>query len=224
MYKAIAIALMLVWSITTYASPNVDMLRAIEMDDEKTARTMIIKGYNINEQTDDGVPMVSYAMTKGAVKVVRLFLMSKRLEVDQSDLKGDTPVMVASILDKPEWVAALLSKGASIKASGQWTPLHYAASSGSLKSMGFLLEAGADVNALSPNGTTPMMMAARENKELAVKLLLNSGADPTLVNQSGYNAAGYAMRAKNKDLALEIMKKAKEMKQQKGAEAPRETQ
>lgn len=90
--------------------------------------------------------------------------------------------------------------------------MHYAAVSGSVKSMRMLVEAGADINAFSPNGTTPLMMAAREGKEQAVRFLMSKGVDASVVNQSGFNAAGYAKRAKNEALAQELLKYAKARK------------
>lgn len=198
--------------INAYAQTTPDLLKAIEQDDEKSLREALLRGANPNAMTEDGVPLISHAMIKGATKSVRYLLISKKLDVNAMDLRGDTPLMVASMLNRSEWVAALLSKGADLNHSGKWTPLHYAAASGGVKAMSMLIEAGADLNAFSPNGTTPLMMAAREGKTEAVRLLLSHGVDPNVVNQSGYNAAGYATRAKNKELAMEIMRYAKERK------------
>lgn len=195
-----------------HAQTTADLLKAIEQDDEKSLREALLRGANPNAMTEEGIPLISHAMIKGANKSVRYLLISKKLDVNVQDLRGDTPLMVASMLNRSEWVAALLSKGADLNHSGKWTPLHYAAASGGVKAMSMLIEAGADLNAFSPNGTTPLMMAAREGKADAVRLLLSHGVDPNVVNQSGYNAAGYATRAKNKELAMEIMRYAKERK------------
>lgn len=195
-----------------HAQTTADLLKAIEQDDEKSLREALLRGANPNAMTEEGIPLISHAMIKGANKSVRYLLISKKLDVNVQDLRGDTPLMVASMLNRSEWVAALLSKGADLNHSGKWTPLHYAAASGGVKAMSMLIEAGADLNAFSPNGTTPLMMAAREGKADAVRLLLSHGVDPNVVNQSGYNAAGYATRAKNKELAIEIMRYAKERK------------
>jgi ankyrin repeat protein len=206
------VALMGFGQAAVQAQTTADLLKAIEQDDEKSVREALLRGVSPNALTEDGVPLISYAMIKGANKSVRFFLLSKKLDVNVQDLRGDTPLMVASMLNRSEWVAALLSKGADLNHSGKWTALHYAAASGGVKAMSMLIEAGADLNAFSPNGTTPLMMAAREGKTDAVRLLLSHGVDPNVVNQSGYNAAGYATRAKNKELALEIMRYAKERK------------
>ena len=41
---------------------------------------------------------------------------------------------------------------------------------------------GDDLNAQGNDGLTPLMLAARKNKAGACRLLLEAGADPTLVN------------------------------------------
>ena len=61
--------------------------------------------------------------------------------------------------------------------------------------MELLLENHAYIDAESPNGTTPLMMAAHYGTPAAVKLLLEAGADPTLKNQLGLTAIDFARRA-----------------------------
>lgn len=200
---------------SAFAGSYTDFFRAISNDDDNTVRSLLLRGFDPNTLTEEGQPALSFAMFKSATKCVRVLLLSKSLNVNQADMHGDTPIMVASALDNSGWVASLISEGAVINRPGQWSALHYAAASGSLKAVKMLLEAGADINAKSGNGTTPLMMAARENKEEVARFLLAKGADPSAVNQSEYNAAGYAMRAKNKDLALEIMKREKALRESK---------
>lgn len=185
--------------------------KAIELDNAYEVGQFLKKGQNPNATNAEGQPAISYAMSIDSVDSVKMLLQNSSLDVNQRNLYGDTPLMIASIKDNSGWVAALLGKGAKLKTgSGHWTALHYAAASGSVKAVNMLLSAGANLDALSPNSTTPLMMAARENREDVVMLLLSRGADPTIVNQSGYNAAGYSLKRKNRPLAITIMKKARE--------------
>jgi ankyrin repeat protein len=55
-----------------------------------------------------------------------------------------------------------------------------------------LLEESAYIDAESPNGTTPLMMAARYGSTDAVQLLINEDADIHLKNQLGLNALSFA--------------------------------
>lgn len=212
MLRKISLALGLFLSAAfAMAGSYEDFFKALESDNDALVRNLLLKGFDPNTLNADGMPAISAAMAMDANKSVRALLLTKTLDVNQADFRGDTPLMVASIKNNAAWVAALLGKGADLKNEDyKWTALHYAAASGSVKAIGMLFDAGARLNALSPNGTTPLMMAAREGKQEAVQWLLEKGADPTVVNQSGYNAAGYAMKGNNKPLAMEIMIKARD--------------
>ena len=67
--------------------------------------------------------------------------------------------------------------------------------------MRLLLENNAYIDAESPNGTTPLMMAAYYAPPLAVKLLLEEGADPTLRNQAKASALDMALANDRKQSA-----------------------
>jgi ankyrin repeat protein len=86
-------------------------------------------------------------------------------------------------------IAELIKKGADVNKTG-WTPLHYAASSGQLAIISLLLDQHAYIDAGSPNGTTPLMMAARYGTEAVDPLA--EGADARLKNQQGLTALQFA--------------------------------
>ena len=65
--------------------------------------------------------------------------------------------------------------------------------------MRLLIESSAYIDAESPNGTTPLMMAAYYGTPQAVKLLLEEGADPLLKNKLGLSAMDFAMQTSHKD-------------------------
>jgi hypothetical protein len=64
-----------------------------------------------------------------------------------------------------------------------------------------LLDNHAYIDAESPNGTTPLMMAAFYGTPSAVKLLLEAGADPLLKNDQSLSAIDFAHRANRQDSA-----------------------
>ena len=57
------------------------------------------------------------------------------------------------------------------------TPLHIAATSGDLRAIDLLLNAGAEINAPGERGFTPLHYAVEQEKLEAVRLLLARGAD-----------------------------------------------
>lgn len=67
--------------------------------------------------------------------------------------------------------------------------------------MRMLLEQHADIDTESPNGATPLAMAAGYGTAGAGKLLLEEGAGPSLRNQQGLSAIGFARRANRTESA-----------------------
>ncbi|MCZ7564295.1 MAG: ankyrin repeat domain-containing protein [Burkholderiales bacterium] len=71
----------------------------------------------------------------------------------------------------------------------------------------FLIQEKASVNARSENGSSPLMMAAREGHAGVLRLLLNSGADPNLETDTGRTALQWAQATENAEIA-ELLKAA----------------
>ena len=67
-----------------------------------------------------------------------------------------------------------------------------------------LLEESAYIDAESPNGTTPLMMAARYGNGKAVQLLINEGADLHLKNHLGLSAIDFAVTGQRPD-AIQLL-------------------
>ena len=67
-------------------------------------------------------------------------------------------------------------------------PVYLAAEAGHLKVVQLLLEAGADKNAASADGTTALMLAALTGHFKMVRLLLEAGADKNVSTSAGQTA------------------------------------
>ena len=103
--------------------------------------------------------------------------------------RGNTPLHFASAYSWDRTViTVLVASGADVEARNRrgWTPLHVAAAAYRDPAVvAEVVEAGADLNARDGEGNTPLH-ASRHNRNPAVAhLLLEFGADPTLVNDSG---------------------------------------
>lgn len=121
--------------------------------------------------------------------------------VEHQNQLAETPLMIAAIKGLERASKRLIELGAAVNRPG-WTALHYAATSGSVPVIKLLGEHNAYVDAVSPNNTTPLMMASRFNHRPAASELIQLGADPTITNQAGLNARDYAMEKGNRDLAF----------------------
>ena len=149
---------------------------------------------------------LTIALQNDANKAVAALLASRRLNVEARNAKDESPLMMAAIKGNVEAVKALIARDADVNKTG-WTPLHYAASAGSPQHaviISLLLENHAYIDAASPNGTTPLMMAAHYGSTEALQLLLDEGADPTLKNQLGLTAADFALRVSRTESAERI--------------------
>lgn len=107
-----------------------------------------------------------------------------------------TPLAAAAREGDAAQIRALAAKGADLNepAGGNgWTPLEHAVYKNQIRSVQALLDAGADPNAASPGGTTPLIMAAGYGYTPIVELLLHSGANPRLTDRNGHNALDAAI-------------------------------
>jgi ankyrin repeat protein len=111
--------------------------------------------------------------------------------------------MLAAINNQLQLAKVLIERGADVNKAG-WTPLHYAATKGHREMMRLLMDHEAYIDSESENGTTPLMMAAYYASPLTVKLLLEEGADPTLVNNANVSALDLALSKDHQQSAFYI--------------------
>jgi len=89
-----------------------------------------------------------------------------------------------------------------------WTPLHLAVFFGHIDLVRFLLEAGAEIDALSKNGQdlTPLHSALANPHHAKVGLLLiEKGADITLAQSQGYTPLHYAAANGSDDVVIRLL-------------------
>lgn len=141
---------------------------------------------------------------EGNIPLMELFF-AHGADVNQTNALGETALLHAAWRGHLAAVRWLLAHGAQVdRPQRQWTALHYAAFAGHTDIVRVLLEQGANIDALSPNGSTPLMMTAREDRAEVTAQLLAAGARRDIVNDNGENAVHWAMRNNNLHLAREI--------------------
>lgn len=190
-------------SLGARAGAHDDFFLAIERDDGAAIRVLLQRGFDPNTRDAKGQVGLLLALQAGSLKAFDALLGARDLQVEARSLQDESPLMMAALRGHVEAVRTLIARDADVNKTG-WTPLHYAASGTQPQQaliIALLLENHAYIDAASPNGTTPLMMAAHYGTSEAVQLLLREGADPSLKNQLGLRAADFALRANRKDMA-----------------------
>lgn len=178
--------------------------RSAQLDDTRTMRALLAGGLDPNltepQRGDTGMIL---ALREDANKVFALLLEQPTLKLEATSGNGDTALMMASYQHNLPAVLALLKKGAQVNRPG-WSALHYAAASGDEAIARRLLEHHATIDAESPTSVTPLMIAAREGHQGAVRLLLDAGADASLTSSDGMSALQFAQKADKPIIAAAI--------------------
>ena len=187
------------------ADPKVDFFRAINVDNARGVTELLAQGVDPNSLSEQGVSALFLALREGSAKVVQALLAHPALRIDEPNANNETPVMMAALHGNLEATRQLLDRGAKLNRPG-WTPLHYAACSPEPKLVAYLLDRGADIEAPSPNRTTPLMMAARYGAEDSSLLMLSRGASTSARNDLGMDAAAFARLAAREPLAQRLEK------------------
>lgn len=132
----------------------------------------------------------------------------------ESDAKDAEEVAVKMVETYKDLDVNQLSRAGS-------TPLAFAVSRGSRGAIKALLKAGADPNArgaskLGSQMTALMMLAMSEHDEESFNLAFGSGADPSLRDDNGFTALGYALVGGLTEKEIKPIEKAVEAAQSSG--------
>lgn len=199
-------------SITTPALADHQLAQAIQLNRAYHVKQLLNKGHNPNAVDIQGNPMLILALYEDAVEAAWVLLEHPQIDINQTNRHQESALMLACLKGQAKMVRTMVDQyHAQINHIG-WTPLHYAASTGQLEIARFLLEHQAEVDAPSPNGTTPLMMAARGGHIHVAKLLLDAGADVLIKNTIGLNAADFAERYHQAEIASGLRSRMDKLK------------
>jgi ankyrin repeat protein len=159
---------------------------------------------DLNAQDGDGLTPLLHAAMRNHVPTVQA-LLDRGADINRAGGKGYQPLALSIAESKFEVAKTLLDKGAAVDdpaGSERLTPLMIAASQvapgeggrflpGNTRPIDLareLITRGANVNAQSIHGVTPLMIAAARNVAPMIGLLVQSGADPNLKSDEGKTA------------------------------------
>ena len=202
--KYLSYSLVAVCFFAQAATSEVEFFRAVNVDDDRTVRSLLASGLDPNVTNPQGQTGLVLAMKDDSPKVAAALLAHPAIQVDAATAADETALMLAAMRGRLDWVQRLVARGAAIQRQG-WTPLHYACSGpDGLAVAKYLLDQGAAIEARSPNGTTPLMMAARYGSQDTAEWLLQRGANVLARNDRGLTPADFARQVGRDRLALQL--------------------
>ena len=167
---------------------------AVESNNIKKVQGWLDEGLDPEFQAKSIGSGLMIAAWKGNIEMMALFV-ERGANPRRANQNDEQPLQLAAWNGHLHAVKWLLDHGAVLNRDGNhWSALHYAVFNGHQEIASYLIAQGAEVNARSPNRSTPLMLAARENREDLTKILLESGADTKSQNDWGDSALSTAMR------------------------------
>lgn len=128
-----------------------------------------------------GVSALMQARYENKIEIVELLRKAAgELDVFEAAALGDVARLRTLLMSDPHQVQAQSRDG--------FTPLHLACFFSQPEAAEFLLQQGAEANAVSPGRIAVIHSAAASRNATMVKLVLRAGANPNLQQQGGYTA------------------------------------
>jgi ankyrin repeat protein len=186
-----------------HAGSYEDFFVAIRNDNPSVLTNLLARGFDPNTRDPKGQPGLTMAFQQRAPQAAKALLAGPGIDVNALNEAGESALMMTALKGDIAGAQLLLERGAKVNQPG-WSALHYAATGPEPKLVRLLLEHGAAVDAESPNGSTPLMMAAQYGSEDSASLLLERGADPGKRNERRLRAADFARLAGRDALAKRL--------------------
>ncbi|XP_066252742.1 ankyrin repeat domain-containing protein 17 isoform X3 [Euwallacea similis] len=158
------------------------------------AMLLIERGANIEEVNDEGYTPLMEAAREGHEEMVHLLLGQGANINAQTDETQETALTLACCGGFTEVADILLKGGADIEL-GASTPLMEASQEGHLELVRFLLEYGANVNAVTQTNDTALTYACENGHTDVAELLIQYGADIEHESEGGRTPLMKACRA-----------------------------
>jgi len=163
-------------------------------------------GADANSATTEGETALMTVARTGNVDAAKVLLAHGADVNSKEQWRQQTPLMWAVAEAHPEMAQELIAHGADVNARqvtwnwerqvtkeprekwmplGGFTPLLFAARQGCVECSRVLVKAGADINAVNPNGFSAILLAIINSHYDAAAFLLDQGADANIADEVG---------------------------------------
>ena len=192
--------------LSAQAGAYEDMETAMIRRNTSDVIDLLKRGMDVNTVDRQGDTLLIQAVREDMPELFDA-LLKRRPRLDFRNRSGETAISIAAYLGKLEYVRRLAEAGARIDFPG-WPPLAYAAFNNHPQVVEYLIEKGANINARTETGATPLFLAARYGHTDIVKLLLKHHADPSIADQRQETAIDAAQKAENNGATIELLRAA----------------
>ena len=155
---------------------------AATRNDLAMADLLLRAGANVKAANEFGATPL-YAAVAHADPAMTEKLLAAGADPNTPLMSGETPLMEAARRGNLATVRALLSKHANpnaLESNGGQNALMWALSQRQSAVVEELIKGGADIQAGSKTGFTPLMVAAQQGDEVSARILLRAGAKPNV--------------------------------------------
>jgi len=155
---------------------------AATRNDLAMADLLLRAGANVKAANEFGATPL-YAAVAHADPAMTEKLLAAGADPNTPLMSGETPLMEAARRGNLATVRALLSKHANpnaVESNGGQNALMWALSQRQSAVVEELIKGGADIQAGSKTGFTPLMVAAQQGDEVSARILLRAGAKPNV--------------------------------------------
>ena len=165
--------------------PTSKLVIAAQGGDVDGLRAAIAAGEELDASSMGGMTALHWAAKNGNPEIVEV-LLEADVDINSRNKVGKTPVALAAESGSLSVLEALVSKGADIDSVDEigGTPLLWAAAlSKNPDTVAYLVSKGANVDVVDSNGMTPLIWAAGIGAPGSVKVLVDAGADITVIEK-----------------------------------------
>ena len=169
----------------------IDAIRNGKLD---LARKLVNSGTNLNVGDENGNTPLKQAISGGYTSFAEE-LLTAGANPNFVPKRTGTPLMIAAWNCNLEITKKLLNAGALVNLADMRGETALMGASGNCRNgaiVQMLLDHGANANALTDEGFTALLSAARGGQSIAAEELIKAGADPAVKDKYGHTAEGDA--------------------------------
>lgn len=188
----------------TYSATPEEVLNAVETDNIMLLNNFFASDFPVDYVNKEGKSLLVVALENDSQKVLDM-LLARGVYLERTFEEGKTPIFYVRSLNALE---QMVKAGADInrKNSSGKTLLSYFIETKPLGYSKYLIEAGANVNAVEENNWTPVFRAAAGTDVSLIEAMKNSEGDFTKQDLTGNYPIYYAQ---DKEVLLKLLNSAK---------------